>query len=75
MFCDIMGIVPRSNCRTSLERDGFWDMGIEWRLQCAQSGQLTIGQLLAWASRAPHEVPVVNGEFFFIAQTMGDLDD
>jgi hypothetical protein len=30
-------------------------------------GELTWTQLFAWARRAPDEVPLVNGEFAFIA--------
>ncbi len=26
-----------------------------------------VGEMLRWAARAPHEVPLLNGEFFFIA--------
>jgi len=33
----------------------------------AETGQFTLGEMLRWAARAPHEVPTVNGEFFFIS--------
>ena len=32
------------------------------RRQAAQRGQLSLGEMLKWASRRPHEVPIVNGE-------------
>lgn len=38
-------------------------------------GELTYQQLYIWAARWPHEVPIVNGEFEFIAVTMADLDE
>ena len=38
------------------------------RVQAAEQGQLSLGEMLAWARRAPSEVPVVDGEFFFIAR-------
>ena len=44
------------------------------RLHAAKTGQLTLGELLRWAARHPHEVPLVNGEFFFIAQFMADAE-
>jgi hypothetical protein len=44
------------------------------RLHSAKTGQLTLGELLRWAARHPHEVPLVNGEFFFIAQFMPDAE-
>ena len=48
-----------------LER--IWTMSAQQRTAAAQHGQLTLGEMLRWAARAPHEVPTVNGEFFFIA--------
>jgi len=42
------------------------------RVHAARSGQLTLGELLRWAARYPHDVPLINGEFFFIAQFMPD---
>lgn len=32
-----------------------------------RAGELTITECCQWAARAPHEVPLVNGEFVFIA--------
>lgn len=43
-----------------------WAMSAAQRVAAAQHGQLTLGEMLRWAARAPHEVPTVNGEFFFI---------
>ena len=47
-----------------LER--MWAMTPAQRRQAAQRGQLSLGEMLKWASRRQHEVPMVNGEFFFI---------
>ena len=44
------------------------------RIHAAKTGQLTLGELLRWAARHRHEVPLVNGEFFFIAQFMPDAE-
>ena len=33
------------------------------RLHAAESGQLSLGEMLRWPARRPHEVPLVNGEF------------
>ncbi len=45
-----------------------WAMSAAQRIAAAQHGQLTLGEMLRWAACAPpHEVPTVNGEFFFIA--------
>ena len=43
-----------------------WKMKPAQRREAAESVQLTLGEMLRWAARAPHEVPIVNGEFFFI---------
>ena len=43
-----------------------WAMEPDERVQAAEQGQLSLGEMLAWARRAPGEVPVVDGEFFFI---------
>ena len=36
--------------------------------------ELTLQECCAWAARAPHEVPLLDGEFAFIATRMADLD-
>ena len=43
-----------------------WALTAEQRRHAAESGHLTLGEMLRWAARAPHEVPLINGEFFFI---------
>lgn len=45
-----------------------WAMQPAERVQAAEQGQLSLGEMLQWARRAPYEVPVVDGEFFFIAR-------
>jgi hypothetical protein len=39
-----------------------------------RAGELTHQQLSIWAARYPDEVPVINGEFAWIALTLADLD-
>ena len=56
-----------------LER--MWAMTPAQRRQAAQRGQLSLGEMLKWASRRPHEVPIVNGEFFFITAYLADAED
>ena len=53
-----------------LER--MWAMTPAQRRQAAQRGQLSLGEMFKWASRRPHEVPIVNGEFFFITAFLAD---
>jgi hypothetical protein len=58
--------------RERIER--MWGMGLAARLLAARRGDFTLGELLKWASRAPHEVPLVNGEFAFIALLTADAE-
>ena len=43
-----------------------WRMSADERCAAARRGELSLGEMLKWASRCQHEVPIVNGEFFFI---------
>jgi hypothetical protein len=52
-----------------------WAMTPAQRRQAAQRGQLSLGEMLKWASRRPHEVPIVNGEWFFITAYLADAED
>ena len=36
------------------------------RVAAAQQGRFTLGDMLRWAARAPHEVPLLNEEYCFI---------
>jgi len=44
-----------------------WRMSAAERVTAMWRGELTWGQLCEWASRAPDEVPRINGELAFIA--------
>ena len=53
-----------------------WKMRPVQRRQAAERGELSLGEMLRWAARACHEVPLVNGEFFFLTAFLADhLDD
>ncbi len=55
------------NLKVDPERlERMWNMKPPARRAAAETGQFTLGEMLRWAARAPHEVPTVNGEFFFI---------
>ena len=56
-----------------LER--MWAMTPAQRRQAAQRGQFSLGEMLKWASRSPHEVPIVDGEFIFITALLADSED
>ena len=44
-----------------------WEMTAEQRIAAMRRGELTMTQLFAWASRYPDQVPLIDGEFVFIA--------
>jgi hypothetical protein len=44
-------------------------LGREGRLAAYHRGELDFGSCHLWAARWPHEVPLLNGEFEFIAIT------
>lgn len=53
---------------TGLERQrAFWRLSASERVALMRAGELTIPECCRWAARAAHEVPIVNGEFEFIA--------
>ena len=44
-----------------------WEMTAAEREAAMWRGELTWDQCAAWARRAPEEIPLINGEFAFIA--------
>ena len=46
---------------------GLWAMSAAEREAAMWRGELTSTQLFEWARRRPEEVPLINGEFAFIA--------
>ena len=56
-----------ASLRVNPERiERIWQMTAQQRVEAAQQGQFTLGEMLRWASRRPSEPPVVDGEWFFI---------
>ena len=48
-------------------REVFWRLSSLERVALMRAGELTLEECCQWAARAPHEVPIVNDEFEFIA--------
>ena len=44
-----------------------WRMTVPERIAAMRRGELTYTQCAAWAARHPEQVPLLNGEFEFIA--------
>ena len=51
-----------------------WAMSPADRLAAAKRGEFTLGEMLRWASHRPHEVDLVDGEFWFITALPADAD-
>jgi hypothetical protein len=45
----------------------FWRLSPAERVAAMRAGELTLAECSRWAARAPHEVPITNGEFDYIA--------
>ena len=52
-----------------------WAMTPEKRVQAMRAGQLSMRLCLHWASRCPDEVPLLNGEWEFIAISTPEVAD
>jgi hypothetical protein len=44
-----------------------WQMTPQQRVAAMRRGELTLEQLAAWSARHPEQVPILNGEFEWIA--------
>jgi hypothetical protein len=52
-----------------------WAMTRDERVRAMRAGRLSLRLCLHWASRAPHEVPLVDGEWAFVAAHLADVAD
>jgi hypothetical protein len=63
--------------RLSVERDArleaLWRMTPNERIAAMRRGSLSMEQCCAWASRYPRQVPLINGEWEFIAAYMPEV--
>jgi len=65
-----------ASLRIDAERlERMWALSRSERIAAAWRGQLTLGEMLRWASRRPHEVPLVDGDFFFITAPSADAEE
>jgi hypothetical protein len=49
-----------------------WAMTPAQRIVAARAGQLSLAEMQRWAARRPHEVPLVDSEYFFIVALLAD---
>ena len=67
----IPGVASLAISPERIER--MWKMTPQERVAAAHQGKLTLGEMLRWAARAPAgELPLVDGEYFFITTLSAD---
>ena len=44
-----------------------WKMTVSQRVNAMRKGELSLEQCAAWAARYPEQVPLINGEFEYLA--------
>lgn len=54
---------------------GLWQMTVPQRIAAMRRGELTLEQCAAWAARHPEQVPLLNGEFEYIAMFTPEVCD
>jgi hypothetical protein len=50
-------------------------MTVAERIAAMRRGELTLEQCAAWAARHPEQVPLLNGEFEYIAMSTPEVCD
>lgn len=67
-------VPPRDPTREEQTRR-LWEKSAAERVAAMYRGELSLFQCLQWASRRPKEVPLLNGEFAFIAIRTPEVAD
>lgn len=55
------------------EKARLWAMTTDERVRAMRAGKLSLRLCLHWASQEPSEVPVVDGEWEFLAARVADI--
>ena len=70
--------VPTPNPTREEAKRRLWQLTRDERVQAMRSGRMPLWLCLHWASRAPHEVPLIGNEWEFIAiftPEVAEVDD
>jgi hypothetical protein len=59
--------VVRMSAERAARLEALWRMTPNERNAAMRRGDLSMEQCCAWAARYPHQVPLINGEFEFLA--------
>jgi hypothetical protein len=63
----ITGLIIHQQQDRDRDLQPLWRMTVPERIAAMRRGELTYKQSSAWAARHPEQVPLLNGEFEFIA--------
>jgi hypothetical protein len=66
-------LLTRSSAERAARLEALWRMTPTERVAAMRRGDLTMEQCCAWAARYPTQVPLLNGEFEFIAAYMSEV--
>jgi hypothetical protein len=64
---DLIQQLARRRADNAEHSHALWQMTVEQRVGAMRRGELTPSQLWEWAKQRPDEVPLLNGEFEFVA--------
>ena len=59
--------ITRLRAEHDARLEAMWRMTPAERIAAMRRGDLSMEQCCAWAARHPHQLPLINGEFEFIA--------
>jgi hypothetical protein len=60
-------LLTHANAQRAARLEALWQMTPSQRVAAMRHGHLTMEQCCAWAARYPDQVPLLHGEFEFIA--------
>ena len=72
---DMFGIRVEKDPEFEEAKRRLWAMTPDERVQAMRAGRLSLRLCLHWASRRPQEVPLLNGEWEFIAVSTPEVAD
>jgi hypothetical protein len=72
---DMLQSLAKQRASRQERSNALWKMSAGERVAAMRRGELTWGQLYEWASRAGHEIPILNGEYEFIAALTPEAAD
>ncbi len=67
--------IPPRDAKRDEQSRLLWELSASEREAAMYRGDLSLFQCLEWAARRPHEVPLINNEFAFMAIRTPEIAD